>query len=684
MEQWDVAQKALDSLPVEERTAPKMKYLRARVALSLGQPAEALTLLEGLGDELPVLSEEVNRAWAEAASQVGPYGKAAEHFAKSRASNDLVLAALALEKGAVEKDGDKKAARKMADRAITASERAKNKSGEAKARGARARLALAEKQQAVAVVDLMWLAEKVPASEVGSFARAKLRELNKPLKGKRMLACLDALIAAGRADEAVNEMELLSGVSKAETLHARAWVTYRARDYEKAAKLWMDASKVRSGRTAEQLYYRARSLARSGSDDEAIKAHGDVVRRFQKGLWAERAGFQKARLLMLNGRYAEAVKAYTSFVSKFPKSSDVKAARYDMALSRLSSGDAKTARKAFAAIANKAPKRDVGIYRQLEGVAALRAGARDDAIVIWKNVIAEQPLTWGAMMSRARLKSIDVEPPEVMLPAGKASSFPLTLKLPPKVSLLLSLGLDLDAEAELSRMEQAAAEPYVGRESEALCGMYAQMSTARRRYRVGTKAVSFEALMRTPTASERWGWDCVYPRPYAATVNALSTTHKVPDGLAHAVMRQESAFKPKVKSYVGAAGLMQLMPKTAAAAATEGNIPYAPSAIHSPPTNIGLGTFYLGKLLRTFEGSEVLAVASYNAGPTAVSHWLSVGKDQDADLWVARIPYRETRKYVSRVMTNFVRYQWLAGGNDAVSELALALPVHARAKPEDY
>jgi len=89
-------------------------------------------------------------------------------------------------------------------------------------------------------------------------------------------------------------------------------------------------------------------------------------------------------------------------------------------------------------------------------------------------------------------------------------------------------------------------------------------------------------------------------------------------------------------------------------------------------------------MLRTFDGSVPLAVASYNAGPTAVSRWVETAKELDADLFVARIPYEETRNYTMRVMGNLARYQWLAGGDAAVQALALELPRAARAGDDDY
>lgn len=680
MERWEEVARQVDLLPVEERREPKMRFLRARAGIEVGDHARAVELLEGLEKELPLLTYEIRQDWARAAAEVGPHEEAAEYFAKSGRAMDLVRAARALEKG-----GDDKAALNMSGRAIKAAQRAKKRSLEAAARGVRARIKLAGGKVAEAVPDLQWLAEKAPTTPEGRDAVASLDEHGKRLRGKRQLESINAMIAGGHPEMALVAVEKLSGVSAAEKLHAVAWATYRARKYPEAALAFEKASKVRSGRTAEQLYYWARALARAGRDGEAIAKHAQVVKRFRKGLWAERASYQKARLHLLNGQFADAVKAYTTYLSQFPRGQSAADARYDLALAELSAGQAKKAQKTFAALAAKAKKRQVGTLRQLEGVAALRAGDEARAVQIWKDVNRNQPLTWGAMMARARLASIGVKEVPVMPPAsGGGGAAPIKLALPPKAALLLSIGLDGDAERVLAKSEQIAAERYVGRESEALCEMYGLMSPARRQFRVGSAALSFDSLMRAPSPAERWGWECIYPRPYGTTVASLQQKHSIPSGLVYAVMRQESAFKPEVVSPVGAAGLMQLMPNTARLAAKEASIEYDESHIHRPELNLSLGAFYLGKLLRTFEGSVPLAVASYNAGPTAVSHWLEAGADRDADLWVARIPYHETRKYVGRVVGNFVRYQWLEGGSEAVSDIPLQLPEGARAEPDAY
>src|SRR4029078_2577086 len=90
--------------------------------------------------------------------------------------------------------------------------------------------------------------------------------------------------------------------------------------------------------------------------------------------------------------------------------------------------------------------------------------------------------------------------------------------------------------------ESEAAAPYVGREGEALCGLYGQLSRAKRRYRVGINLVRASYLQRAPSESDRWTWDCLFPRPFAAGVKPLEDEHGLPPGLLHALMRPESAF----------------------------------------------------------------------------------------------------------------------------------------------
>jgi soluble lytic murein transglycosylase len=146
-----------------------------------------------------------------------------------------------------------------------------------------------------------------------------------------------------------------------------------------------------------------------------------------------------------------------------------------------------------------------------------------------------------------------------------------------------------------------------------------------RRYRIGVREVSYGVLMTAPGPSATWAWDCLYPRPYAARIAELESQHGLPRGLLFAIMRQESAFDPSAESPVGARGLMQLMPYTAERVAAELGTTVAPGDLDRPAKNLELGARYLARLVGELGGSLPLAVASYNAGPRAVSRWVAAG-----------------------------------------------------------
>jgi soluble lytic murein transglycosylase len=132
--------------------------------------------------------------------------------------------------------------------------------------------------------------------------------------------------------------------------------------------------------------------------------------------------------------------------------------------------------------------------------------------------------------------------------------------------------------------------------------------------------------------------------------------------LVLALIRQESNFHQQAVSSAGARGLMQLMPATAKWMAKREKIAYQPQRLHDPDYNLQLGTAYLSELLDNFNGSMVLALASYNAGPGRARQWMRDYGDPrapevDAVDWVENIPFTETRNYVQRVMEGLQVYR---------------------------
>lgn len=138
----------------------------------------------------------------------------------------------------------------------------------------------------------------------------------------------------------------------------------------------------------------------------------------------------------------------------------------------------------------------------------------------------------------------------------------------------------------------------------------------------------------------------------------------------HALIRQESMFNPNAASPAGAHGLMQLMPRTAEEVARKLGIKFKTSLLTNTNYNLRLGTTFIQNQLAIFDGSYVLALAGYNAGPRRVREWMAqIGDPRDANVdpvdWVEMIPVYETRNYVQRILESLQIYRARLNGGQA-------------------
>ena len=172
--------------------------------------------------------------------------------------------------------------------------------------------------------------------------------------------------------------------------------------------------------------------------------------------------------------------------------------------------------------------------------------------------------------------------------------------------------------------------------------------------------VEYKALKEKPTY-----WQTLYPFPYLETIVKWSNKRELNTVLVTALIRQESRFMPKIKSVVGATGLMQVMPKTGEETAKKINL--VSYDLENVNDNVNLGTHYLDLTHKEYKNNSMLAVASYNAGPNAVSRWLKQFGFDDVDAFVDKIPYPETRGYVESVFENYWNYLQIY--NPEVSQL---------------
>jgi soluble lytic murein transglycosylase len=149
-------------------------------------------------------------------------------------------------------------------------------------------------------------------------------------------------------------------------------------------------------------------------------------------------------------------------------------------------------------------------------------------------------------------------------------------------------------------------------------------------------------------------WQALYPFPFLEPIEQWSRDRQLNPLLVTALIRQESRFMTGIQSSVGATGLMQVMPDTAAWIAKQ--IKLKQYQLNEPNDNIKLGTWFLDYTHREYDNNSMFAVASYNAGPNAVADWVQKKPGMDLDRFVEEIPYDETRGYVKHVFENYWNY----------------------------
>lgn len=156
-------------------------------------------------------------------------------------------------------------------------------------------------------------------------------------------------------------------------------------------------------------------------------------------------------------------------------------------------------------------------------------------------------------------------------------------------------------------------------------------------------------------------WDDVslrFPLAYQDQVLKNADKQQLNPAVIYGLIRRESAFNQDAQSPVGARGLMQIMPKTGRQIARELNEKWRnKNNLFNPATNVKYGAYYYKQLLNQFNGHYALAAAAYNAGPHRVKRWLPAENALAADIWIETIPFKETRAYVSAVLTYALIYQ---------------------------
>ena len=292
------------------------------------------------------------------------------------------------------------------------------------------------------------------------------------------------------------------------------------------------------------------------------------------------------------------------------------------------------------------------------GIAEQRLGRVATAVDTFRSLTTRYPYHYYGVRGLERLRdetlagsSGDGSSPRSRLSFPELKLTRATVDAPElqAATLLARAGLSLDAaDTAWTLLQQRSHDrglAFLTAMALATAGDYARAS------RVVTN--HFGEFLRQPAGNLPQNfWQLVYPRP----ANGMDPL------MLYAIMRQESRFDPSARSAVGALGLFQIMPATAAAIGPlvgVGNVSNDESAMIEPSVNAAIGAALASRLLAMFDGHLAPVAASYNAGEDLARVWWTAVDGLREDYFVDAIPYSETRRFVREVLTNHASYRRL-------------------------
>jgi len=685
-EAWDPAARALDALPASERDAPAAKLARLRVANGRctheeGERAVALADALASVNEIPV--DLLTRLRVDALICAGRAKDALaitgpQALTARKGARNAVVRARALEEA-----GDLSAARAALGEAIDGAGAAGLPTGALIAWRLRLLRKLPTSPEVTKAVETdrkRLFIEHPLAFDVA--VKKGEPSAAPPMDADGWLKRADTLAGLGRGEDAMHAIDAAAsaGALHRKVVRARGHALFRARSWLKAATALKEAAAVEQGDYAiEDAFLSARAISRSGDDDTAIPLYEALAKKHPASKFGGEAAYLAAHLRWLRGKWQESILAFDRYLqgpfAKAPhQEANAREAKRARAFAYLEWGKHAEARRLFKMLAASSDYSGDAFARGrielLEAIAMERSGDKSGAANVYAKLAAAHPYGYLDLVSRGR--RVHLAESIAAWPVG-----PLSASSPPAFGadarLLASAGLSRDALAVIALPKDDAAR----------CTIDEQFDDGWDAYKIGLHLPTDAA----PDAANAWKWRCAWASPYAPLVAALEAREGLPRGLVHAILRQESAFRIDVVSPAGAVGIAQLMPATAQQTAAPLGITLDEAdiaALQAPYLQLDLAARHLHALFTELAGDGAseerkrdvvpLVIAAYNGGAGSVKRWLKESAGMEADIFLERTPYLETRGYVARVLGNMVRYAVINGAPTPTLPRAFAAP----------
>ncbi len=445
-----------------------------------------------------------------------------------------------------------------------------------------------------------------------------------------------------------------------------AQVLLKEKKYEEAARayqeLWDHPEPHHNRR--QILYDLATSYGRSDQFDKALEAHQKLITLFPKSSAESR--YKIPYLYFDSGQYAKAFEAFDVYLKSNWHYKKNEALWYRFWSAVLS----KNFEQGFRLLDNLSKKEKNQETQQKilywKGRLSEQLNQKKLSLSFYQQVLAKKPVSYYGMLAFQRLHRGLLDPFLIVNPQH-LSMIPSAKPLPPSQNWTQRLSPDHPLVVG-SVLAHAGLSAFAFEETETMKGPPAGFDLTdyavalqdshnfhhmQRMGAMGLKKTNFNK------ASSIY-WTLAYPKAYPDSVFSLATEKGIDPLLVLALMREESAFKPTALSSADAIGLTQIIPKTADEIAQAlGVADFQLENLLEVKTSIRFGIYYLSERLSQFGGSLPYAIASYNAGPEAVTRWKKWGDPLEADLFIDLIPYDETRDYVKKVLKSYWIYKKL-------------------------
>ena len=410
--------------------------------------------------------------------------------------------------------------------------------------------------------------------------------------------------------------------------------------------------------TAEETGLGLRRLATIIRGKEALGYLNIVIRDFPQQ--APEAILQKAKIFDAFNNPVAAQQARELLLNEYKNSDATAEYRWKIAQEKAQQGDLVTAWQWAQPIAINNPDSPLGAKASFWiGKWAQKLGRTEDAQTAFESTLARFPHSYYAWRSAVAL-------------GWNVGDFSTIRDLQPqvisKVDFVPTVGsqifqelyqIGLKEDAWIQFQTEIADKPELTVSEEFTYGL---MQLYRGQNLRGINKIWYLKDRTNPEDIQEWQalrqtneyWQALFPIPFDETILRWAQQRQINPMLVSALIRQESRFEPEIGSSAGALGLMQVMPATGQEVARQ--IGLENYSLTNPEDNVNIGTFYLDFTHRKYNNNSMLAVASYNAGPNRVAQWVSRYGLQDADEFVEKIPYRETKGYVESVFENYWNY----------------------------